>query len=163
MTSIQHEVSSGTRNLSNDSLVRMYVEEVLNTRFVELLPRIFSPDFVDHNPVADGQSGIEGIYRYVRLLSEPGFDLKFTLEDLVVDRDRVAYRLFGEGPVDPTRNLTTQGPPAASNEQRQHILYESIGIYRVVLGKLKEHWGLRRFYIGPMVGDRIRRQDPAHP
>ena len=86
-------------------LVEAYVERVLNGRDGAVIGSVFHSAFVDWNPLdlpgmltPNGLDRRAGVEAQVRLLSAPGVDIHFTLEDAFDNgRDRAAYRLFGEG------------------------------------------------------------------
>lgn len=129
-------------------LITRYVDDVLNQRDADAVREIFSPAFVDHDPQLPGLVGIRGVARFVEILRAPGFDVWFTLEDLVGEEDRVGYRLFAEGIVIlPHESLRALRRSPNRQAGTVHMVTRSSGMYRIEDGKVREHWGLRRITI----------------
>jgi hypothetical protein len=90
----------------SESLSR-YVDEVLNAACADPLNELFTPNFCDHHPLTipgllepRGKRGtIDDLRRVVQLLASPLVNLAFVLEEVIPGKDRLAYRLFGEGTI----------------------------------------------------------------
>jgi SnoaL-like domain len=152
---------------ATSSLLVRFVEEVLNGHSIEALPEIVSPNFVDHDPIevhgptGQRRMGLAYLEDLVRFLDLPVVDVRFELEDLLEDGDRIAYRLFGEGVIRVDVGSLARGgavtvgarPPesqvARLGELREGLLlgemlhteYSGVGIFRVESGRLRERWG----------------------
>ena len=115
---------------ANKKLVRRYFEEVLTAGEFGLLDELFSPDFVDRTPGAStdtrGPEVIGESQRRARQLFE---GIRYTVDDLVAEGDRVAARYT----VRATRKATEEEAP---------IRIEVIGItmFRLAGGKIQEAW-----------------------
>ncbi|MGH9090705.1 MAG: hypothetical protein ACRDZR_04870 [Acidimicrobiales bacterium] len=163
-------------------LVEAYVDRVLNGKDRSVIGSVFHQAFVDRDPlvlpgvlVGEGLDRRAGVEAQVRLLSAPGVDIRFTLEDVFDDnRERAAYRLFGEGSLPLTveqehrtdgraadgpstvvlRGLDVAGTDLAFESsglrreqalpQRLSITYACVGVFRAEHGQLAERWGRPR-------------------
>ncbi len=81
----------------NKTLIREVIEEVWNKGNVEAVDRYFSPDYVDHNPLPGQAPGPEGYKQSVGLIRDAFPDLRLTLEDILGEGDRVAFRYTMRG------------------------------------------------------------------
>ena len=80
------------------SLIRRFVEELWNEGRLEHIGAFFTPDFVDHTPVAPGlPAGIDGARAVVALFRHAFPDLEFTVLDMVAEGDRIAWRWCSTG------------------------------------------------------------------
>jgi predicted SnoaL-like aldol condensation-catalyzing enzyme len=152
---VEAEVANMQPSNTPKRLVCRYVDEILNGKQVDLLDEVFSPLYLDHDPVFPGNTGRKAIHSFIQILSQDHFDVWFTLEDALAEGDRIAYRLFGEGTglLPPTVALPLQWRQFFTHERnlrdstKRHLLIEGIGIYRVAHGRLREHWGLRKIAV----------------
>jgi predicted ester cyclase len=116
---------------TNKTLVRRYLEEVLTAGRFALLDELFSPEFVDRTPGAPadvrGPEAIRASQRRARQLFE---DIRYTVDDLVAEGDRVAARYTVRATRKPTAEDVTAKP------------IEVIGItmFRIAEGKIQEAW-----------------------
>jgi steroid delta-isomerase-like uncharacterized protein len=77
--------------LENKALVRRLYEEVWNKRRVELVDELMSPSHAMHdNHLPDSGIGPEAYKRNVARYVNGFPDLRFTVEDMVADHDKVA-------------------------------------------------------------------------
>lgn len=154
-----------------------YVRDLLNGRDLSAVEQLFHQGFVDRDPLvlpgvlpADGMDGRRGVEAQVRLLSAPGVDMQFTLEDVFDNGDdRAAYRLFGQGSLPLTAEFESrvQGPSRSSPAvlrgldvagtriafdqdglrrlqvlpERLMVTYSCVGVFRSERGRLIERWG----------------------
>ena len=118
----------------NKTLVRNFVEEVWNKGNVSAAGEFFANDFVDHNPVAPNQpAGLEGAIQVFSLYRNAFPDLHFTVEDMVTDGDKVAWRWNSTG--------THKGPLMRMPATGKQAAVTGIEIYRIANGKIIERWG----------------------
>ena len=157
---------------SSVPLVQEYVESILNGHARDVVDKIFAYSYIDHHPLripgvimpsARNHGHVSDIQLLVNLLDQPGVDFVFTLEDVFESADRVAYRIFGEGTV-PVANLDIESQTGDLNldgsrlqfselsldtgmigDDRLHVTYRSVGIFRVGTGQLVERWGASAF------------------
>ncbi len=115
------------------AVYRRFVEEVINKGNVSIIEELYSPDYVDHSAPPGAPPGLAGV-RMIPALFRGGFpDLHFTIEQMVVDGDKVGTYVVGRG--------TNTGPFMGMPPTGRHAEWESFGIFRVVNGKIAEHWG----------------------
>jgi len=150
-------------------LVRRWYAEGMNGKQATIIPEIFSAAFVSHqpfcipgifNPHLAGSSS-DHLRELVSFLSSPTVDLSFSLEDTFGSGDRIAYRLFGEGTVRVFNGSKISSIASELNVPRYdygrlkwiqphvrgstlgdrcHMIFGSIGIFRVSGKHLAEHW-----------------------
>lgn len=124
-------------------LLEAFVVEVLNGGSAEAVGRLFSPAYRDHEPFFGLPPGPGGVLRLARLLSAPGVDLCFVLEEAAVDGPLVAGRLFGEGTVDgPFAALVAPpGRAGGSLGGPVHLVVSTVSLFRVSGGRFASRWG----------------------
>ena len=115
----------------NKALVQRFFEEVINQRNVAALDQFVSPNAVNHTV----PSGLpQGPSQFLSLHLNAFPDVKATVEDLLADGDKVvalvSYRGTQQGAF---RDVSATGKP---------ITVMGINIFRIVNGKIVEHWGL---------------------
>ncbi|MCE2395343.1 ester cyclase [Candidatus Poribacteria bacterium] len=116
------------------STVSRIYEEVFNKGKLEQADTLIAAEYIDHNPIgAGGKSGIEGFKQTVRALRFAFPDLRFTVEQMIVNGDQVVTRTTMQGThknsfmgVDPT------GKP---------VTVSGFDIFRVADGVVAERWG----------------------
>ena len=116
---------------ANKAVVRRFVEEIVNRWNPGLLPELVAAGHVDHWPDGDlyGPEGARiGIAEYRAAFA----DLSVTIEDLIAEGDRVAYRFTLRG--------THTGPFLAVPATGRRVTATGIGIGRLAGGKLVESW-----------------------
>jgi predicted ester cyclase len=72
-------------------IVRVLVEQIINQRKIDLVDEQFSPNYIFHIPgfpVMDKA----GLKQFIKMLSAAFPDFYETIEDLIVDGDKVAGR-----------------------------------------------------------------------
>ena len=115
----------------NKALVQRFFEEVINQRNLAALDQFVSPTAVNHT-VPAGLPQNPGQLLSLHLNAFP--DMKATVENLLADGDKVvamvSYRGTHQGAF---RSLSPTGKP---------ITVMGINIFRIVNGKVEEHWGL---------------------
>jgi steroid delta-isomerase-like uncharacterized protein len=115
----------------NKTLVRRFVEQVFEQLRPEAVDELVADDFVSHTypPTDDGKAYLrQATQRMAKTLS----DIRFVVEDMIAEDDRVAVRLTAGG----TAIGDVMGVPAAGKS------YEigEIHIFRIRDGKIVEHW-----------------------
>lgn len=111
-------------------LVARFYEEVLNQNRPEVLADLVDTDFVEHgkSPV----TGLEGFRSFVRGLTEGLPDLRLTVEDWIVEGDRVVARCSVTG--------THNGELLGFAPTGKPVSWTAIHIWRVANGRLVERW-----------------------
>jgi steroid delta-isomerase-like uncharacterized protein len=79
------------------AIIRRWVEDGWNRRNPALIDEIFAPDVVQHDPNGPPVASVEALKEYVGGLMTALPDLKFTIENLAADGDRVVWRFGSRG------------------------------------------------------------------
>ena len=114
------------------------VEEVWNRRNLDAVPGCFVPGAVMHHggPGDRGGHDMEGIpaFRegYMRPTQAAFPDLHHTIEEMVIEGDRVALRFHGEG--------THEGELAGVAPTHKRMRYEGIALFRMEGHLIAEVW-----------------------
>lgn len=82
---------------NNKALVRRSYEEVWSKGQIDEVVRLYGPDFILVDPLAQGVRGPEGYRQYVLGLRIPFPDLCFTVEEQIAEGDQVATRWRAQG------------------------------------------------------------------
>ena len=123
----------------NKAIVRRFVEEVWNKRNLGIADEIFAADCVTHQ--LQSGSGIdssprdpETLKKHVAewLVSFP--DLRFNVEQMVADNDRVVSQILMTG--------THTGVWLGISPTGNHVNLRMITIHRIADGKIVEDWVL---------------------
>ena len=120
-------------------IIKRFVEELWNARRLDVADQIFSEDCVTHQlrsglsaePV---QRGPQEMKEHVSswLMSFP--DLRFNIEQMIAERDRVVSQLVMEG--------THQGTWMGILPTGKRLQIRLITIHRIANGKIAEDWVL---------------------
>jgi steroid delta-isomerase-like uncharacterized protein len=116
----------------NKALIREIIEEVWNKGDLAAVDRYFAPDYVDHTPFPGQGPGPEGYRQVVTAIRDAFPDLHLTLEDILGEGDKVAFRYTMGG----THQGDFMGIPPTGNPF-------SVGgmiIARIAEGKAVERW-----------------------
>jgi steroid delta-isomerase-like uncharacterized protein len=118
----------------NKELVRRFYEEVVNAGRLELVDRFVAREFVDH----DGFPGItpdrEGVREFFETVRAAFPDLRFAVEDMIAEGDKVAARVTVRG----THRHEFLGIPPTGKE----ISTSVVDIIRFRDGLAVERWGI---------------------
>jgi predicted ester cyclase len=117
------------------SLYRSFVEEVINKANYDLIPEIFSEDYLDHNAPPGAPTGGFDAIRAVPMMFRGAFpNVHFEIEDMVSQGDWVATRVSGRA--------THLGRPFMGIEPTGlRASWSSMGFFRVANGRIVEHHG----------------------
>ena len=103
---------------ANKALVRRIFEEVIPAGDTAAMRELVSPDWVDHDPLPGQPAGPEGPVYVVSTMNTRHPDLRFSIDDLVAEADRVVIRWTLHGTVE----------------------LAAVVIFRIADGKLAERW-----------------------
>ena len=117
---------------SNEALYRRLIEEGFNQGNLAVIDEIVAPDAIEHQ--RGSESGQEGVKRTIRYLRNAFPDFAITIDDVVVDGDKVWARQSGGG--------TNLGPFAGHPPTGVTMKIDVIDICRFEDGKMVEHWGV---------------------
>ena len=115
----------------NKALVQRFYDEVINQKNLAALDQFVSPNAVNHT-VPTGLP--QGPSQFLGLHFNAFPDVKVTVEDLLADGDKVIARVSIRG--------TQQGAFGSIHPRGKPITVMTINIFRIVNGKMVEHWGL---------------------
>jgi len=120
-------------------IIKRFVEELWNARRLDVADQLFSEDCVTHQlrsgvSADPARRGPQAMKEHISgwLMSVP--DLRFHIEQMIADGDRVVSQLVMEG----THEGTWMG--ISPTGKRLHI--RMITIHRIVNGKIAEDWVL---------------------
>jgi steroid delta-isomerase-like uncharacterized protein len=115
----------------NKALVQRFYEVIINQRNLAALDQFVAPNAVNHTvPVGLPQGASQFLTLHLNALP----DMKATVEDLLSDGDKVVARVTLHGSQQGAfRDIPPTGKP---------IMVMAINIFRIVNGKMVEHWGL---------------------
>jgi predicted ester cyclase len=105
--------------------------ESWRTGDVVILDEVLAPDFVYHSPGAPPDLG--GFKQSLLMLSAGLHDLRYSVEDLFAEGDKVADRLTWQA----THQGELMGIPPTGNT----VMGTEIHISRIADGKIVERWG----------------------
>ena len=114
----------------NKALVQRFFEEVINQKNVAALDQFVSPNAVNHT-VPSGLPHEPNQFLSMHLNAFP--DVKATVENLLADGDKVVALVSYRG--------THRGAFRAISPTGKPISVMGINIFRIVNGKMEEHWG----------------------
>jgi predicted ester cyclase len=106
--------------------------EEMDRGSLNTLDEFFSPDFVDHNSLFDGESGLESLKRSAQKFHAAFPDSQHVIEDLIAEGDRVVVRIVGRGTF--AAEFMGIQPTGALIEMK------GIAIYRITAGRIVEKW-----------------------
>lgn len=116
----------------------MFVEDVINRGRYELIPQIFSPEYVDHS-APPGAPKFDSVFEAVRaipVMFRGAFpDVHFTIEQIVEEGDWVATRVTG-------RAQHLGRPFMGIPPTGRAVTWGSLGFFRVKDGRIVEHYGM---------------------
>lgn len=107
--------------------------EGLATEKVALIDELFSPDIVIHMGTNASERSLEEIKRDSRGMVDIVPDLRFTIEDMLAEGDKVSVRYSFEGMIQPTGQM--QIP-----EADRRLSGTGMTILRITDGKITESW-----------------------
>jgi len=115
----------------NKAFLRTWVEEVWNKGDIALADQQIAANYVYHDPQHPlyGPAGFKGLHAMFRGAFP---DLHFTIEDMVAEGDKVAWRYKGEG----THKGELQGIPPTG----KRAVVTGTLISRIVNGQFVEDW-----------------------
>ncbi len=116
---------------ANKALVRRFVQEIFAEGRPEAVDELVAADFVSHTfGITD--DGIAKLKAASQRVHASLTDVRFDVEDMVAEDDRVAVRLTASG----TATADFMGMPAAGKSYRIGEMH----FFRVREGKVAEHW-----------------------
>ena len=117
---------------ANKELVRHVFEDVIPAGDPAAMRDLVASDFLDHDPLPGQPAGGEGAGYVVASMHGAHPDLRFAIEDIVAEADRVTARWTMRG----TRTGTLFGEPPTGRP----VEISAIVIFRIADGRLAERW-----------------------
>lgn len=81
----------------NKAIDLRFVDEVLNGHNLDVLPELVAEEFVEQNPPPGQGPGREGLRQFLAQMFEAFSDLRWRVEEMVAEADRVAAWSIWEG------------------------------------------------------------------
>jgi steroid delta-isomerase-like uncharacterized protein len=116
------------------AIIRRYVDTVFNQQQLDRADETVASDFVDHAALAGQAGGLTGAKQKWAMFHAAIPDLRVTIEDMVADGEKVAVRRSYQG----THQGQLFGVPATGRP----FQIGGFSIFRIVDGKITEHWEL---------------------
>jgi steroid delta-isomerase-like uncharacterized protein len=116
---------------ANEQLVRRFIDEIFVAGNADAVDELVAPAFVSHTWKFE-EDGREKLRATTRRMHETLRDVRFQVEDVVTDDDRVVVRLTSSAT--PTGDF--MGVPAAGKSYR----IGEIHWFRIADGRIAEHW-----------------------
>lgn len=116
----------------NKEIYRHVLNELYNHANLEVIDEHLSPDFVYHVSMPGISPDREGAKQFVRGITSAFSDIRYTVEDLVAEGDKVVARWSSRG----VHTGELIGVPATGKE----VTTTGISMARIVDGKIKEVW-----------------------
>ena len=121
---------------ANKALIRHVFEEVIPAGDPAAMRDLMVPDFLDHDPLPGQPAGAAGGEYVVSTMHTAHPDLRFAIEDLLAEADRVTIRWTMRG--------TNTGPMLGRPPTGQPIELAAIVIFRIADGRIAERWAGRK-------------------
>ena len=118
--------------IDNIALARRAIDEVWNKGMMETADQIGDKNEIFHDPLAGEVRGVEGFKQHVRNFRAAFPDLKFVIEDIGADGDKVYFRFVATG----THKGAFLGVPATNKRAR----VTGLALNRIQGGKFVEVW-----------------------
>lgn len=111
---------------------RLLYDEILNNGRVDLFDELCAPDFVKHAMPPGSTYGIEGSKQSILMLRNAFPDIKYTVEDMFGEGDKLVARWSARG----THKGDFMGTPPTGKQ----VYFTGIEIIRIEDGKAVEEW-----------------------
>ena len=118
----------------NKAIARRVLEEAANQHKLELLDELLAPDYVLHDPANPMVQDRETFKQFLGGHYTAFPDVKWTVEDVVAEGDRVVVRWTLTG--------THKGPLMGIPPTGKQVNMWGISIYRIANGKVAEEWAV---------------------
>lgn len=128
-------MSASNRTEIEDAARRLY--QVIETGDETVVDQTLTPDWECVPPLRHG-TGPEGYRRLIDDLRKAFPDISVTIEDVLVDGDKVAVRAVARG----THSAELMGIAATGRP----VEYRACDIHRVVDGRIAQTWHLEDFF-----------------
>lgn len=118
----------------NKTVVRRLIEESWNQNNLAVADELLLSNFVDHNLPPGAPNGVEGYKQGVNMFRAAFPDIRFAIDHMLAERDRVAIRLSAQG--------THQGNFMGIAPTGRRVTFRGMAFIRLDGSKVAERWGL---------------------
>jgi predicted ester cyclase len=122
---------------SADIVLELFADLYTSNR-PEAADRLLASNFMNHEAAAERSPGPQGAKETAAWLHAAFSDLRFDIEDIISDGEKVVVRLTMSG-----RHTGAAGPFAQMPVTERSFRTRQIHIWRVSDGKVTDHWALR--------------------
>jgi steroid delta-isomerase-like uncharacterized protein len=117
---------------ANKALIRRVFDEIIPAGDTAAMLELMDPGFVDHDPLPGQPPAAAGGAYVVSTMHTAHPDLRFTVDDLVAEGDRVTIRW--------TLRATNTGPMLGRPPTGRAVELAAIVIFRIDDGRIAERW-----------------------
>jgi predicted SnoaL-like aldol condensation-catalyzing enzyme len=117
---------------ANKALIRYVLEKVIPSGDAAAMRDLVAPGWIDHDPLPGQPAGPGGAGYVVSTVHGAHPDLRFSVDDLVAEGDRVTIRWTLRG--------TSTGPMLGRPPTGKPAELAAIVIFRIADGKIAERW-----------------------
>jgi len=118
-------------NRNNKASARSCFEDIRNASDLDVVDRIFSLDVMFHYPLGE-LNGLDAVRQYIGAVRTAFPDIRFTMEDLFAEEDRVACRWTPRG--------TQTGEFPDKRPSGKQVEVPGNTIFRFSQGRIEEIW-----------------------
>jgi steroid delta-isomerase-like uncharacterized protein len=119
--------------VDNKTVVRRFIEQVINTGNLEAMAKFVAEDIIDHNLAPDAPQGLEVYREHLAAVYQTYGNFRLTIQRQIAEEDWVVTQVTATG--------THQNEWLGLKPSGKQITLTGINIDRVVGGKIVEHWG----------------------
>ena len=127
---------------ANKALIRRVFEELIPAGDPAAMRAVMASDFLDHDPLPGQPPGAAGGEYVVTTMHTAHPDLRFSIDDLVAEGDRVTIRWRLHG--------TNTGPLLGRPPTGKPVELAAIVIFRIADGRIAERWAGWKPGFGPV-------------
>ena len=125
-------MSAGLDAAGMRTLVRRQIEDLWGRSDPTLIPELYSPDIIDHNPLPGQTPGHEGLREAIRIFSAAFPDIEMTLHGVLADGDHaVDFWTFRGTHLGEFNGLAPTG---------RRVEFNGIDVVKVRDGRIAELW-----------------------
>ena len=117
----------------NKAIVRRLMDEDISQGNLAVADEIIDPNFFDHTNPPGMQHGVMGHKAIVTLFRASFPDLRWQIDDMLTDGDKVVIRTTMRG--------TQRGEFFGIPPTGRHVVVSGVHVLRLAGGKIVEHWG----------------------